>query len=560
MSVDIPPVILANWDEKEGPIIVKAIFPAELAGTNHTPEILISRCYISAESIFAKEKFTKINFSLPLIALKKLAIVNFDMLNETAEDNEMHLFFLVIFVPIATRYALMEAILKIVEPCIAQYKHGQIPDLEGMQREIAQALESKSTEPRIDTAQENIKREFLQIANDRLSKMMSEGITLTVINCPACGYQIFPDELACTRCRLIVRTFCTQCNAIIERSLKFCSKCGIANPRYDPAIWLVTNLEENQRNDSQERLGQNEMCIQEGPRVLSINLGEHKPRPMMNGLEHDMDSTLQSLAKEIEELKGNLEIDTKPDHASKSNLLDAFMNDRSRKKDDMDDSMSRFQEIMIKNPSSNDAIRLINRLASEVNEESERMLPETLMLSWDGDAFLQVAGRILVGRGSKLDDADGVPGILFVTETALLFVSYVEIVRNSSRVFSYFDVGLQHVCNCNTFSQNIKHNEIEFRNHGMSAKKFPLEHSLHVNFSWQAEVQENSWINQAINLRSILMNQKQYPRKSPAPAGMFFQFFGKTSHDNAIKNVLASLQLNFPQVLKIVKEKYPVLF
>ncbi|HME56162.1 MAG TPA: zinc ribbon domain-containing protein [Candidatus Lokiarchaeia archaeon] len=560
MPIDIPPVILANWDEMEGPIIVKALFPAELAGTSHTPEILISRCYISAESIFAKEKFTKINFSLPLIALKKLAIVFFDMLNESAEKNEVFPFLLVIFVPIDTVYAMMESILKIVEPCIEQYKSGQFPELESMQMEIGQVLESKTAGPSTDASQENLKQEFLKIAKDRLDKMMSDGITLRVINCPACGNQIFPDELACTRCRLIVRTFCTQCNAIIERSLKFCTKCGLANPRFDPAIWLVTNLEENQRNENQGSLDSNETGIRDEPRVLSINLGEQKTRAVMKGLDHDMDSALLSMAKEIEELKEDLEIQVIPDQSSETNLLDAFMHERSSKNDDVDNSMSRFREIMLKNPSSSDAIRLINRLENKVNEDSATLLPETLLLSWDCDAFVHAAGRILVGRGSKLDDADGVPGILFITETALIFISYVEIVRNSSRVFSYFDAGLQHVRSCSTFSQNIKNNSVEFKNHGMCAKKFPLEHSLYVNFSWQAEEQENPWINQAINLRSMLMHQKQYPKKPPAPAGMFFQFFGKTSHDNAIKNVLASLQLNFPQVLKIVKEKYPVLF
>nr|MDO8111472.1 zinc ribbon domain-containing protein [Candidatus Sigynarchaeota archaeon] len=471
----------------------------------------------------------------PMIALKKLAIVSFDVMPGSTGSGGEHPFMLVLFVPLDTSNAMTDAILQVVEPRVDAYKNGQAPDLENLQENVLRVLESTIVEEHSSEQQGNLKRDFMTIVKEHLSKMTSKGIALKVIFCPLCGSEIYPDELACTHCRFIVRTFCAQCNAVIERSLKFCSKCGLANPKYDPAVWLVTNLDEYQKG------------VENSRRENTMPGGR-------KNLEKELDASINSLDSEIQTLKEELEAGNEQGRKSKVTLYETFTRDRAK-----DESVSRFQDLMLQNPASSEAVRLIQHLAGDLQDAGALNVPEGVLLSWDCDAFLHAAGRVLVGSGSRLADAGGIPGTIFITETALIFVSYKEEPGEPSR-FSYFDASLQHVGALNTFSLDLKNNAILFENHGMSAKKFPLEHTLCANFSWIAGENEDTWVTQAIKLRSMLLHQKLYPKKPPAPAGMFFQFIGKPPSDNAIKNVLASLQLNFPDVLKIVKEKYPVLF
>jgi hypothetical protein len=560
MNVEKPPIILANWHEDGGPAIIASIFPPELAGTAHTPEVLISRCYISTESIFAKGDYSKTNFTLPMLALKKLALVNVDALDPNEGNGRKDAFFLVIFLPLDTHSATVDAVLEIVEPRIEEYKNGKVPDLELLQDEVSRALETNATRSGASKTQDEAKQELSEIVKDRISKMADKGMPLKVINCPACGFSIFPDELACTQCRFIVRTFCAQCNAMIDRSLKFCPKCGLPNPRYEPVISLFTMLDEKEAESREKGIG-----TEEGPRILSVSpavaafLGMQKASTTPETLERDLDASMQAMEGEIEAMKKDLE-SRQDDDPSKARLLDAFSRDRLAIKDYIEDATSRFQDIMLQNPASDDAVRLINRLAGASLAVEDNIPPEAVLLSWDCDAYLQSGGRLLVGRGERIDDADGIPGTMFVTETALIFISFKENLDDASNVFSYFDASLQHLGDCNTFSPRIKNNAIEFKIHGMCAKKLPLEHSMAVNFSWIPGEEDHPWVNQAIALRSVLKHQKEHPERPPAPAGIFLQFSGKSPFDNAIKSVLANLQLYFPQVLKKVVQKYPMLF
>ncbi len=561
MDVEKPPIILANWHEDEGPTIIESIFPPELAGTAHTPEVLISRCYISTESVFAKGDYSKTNFTLPMLAIKKLALVNVDVLTLNEGNDRKAPFFMVIFVPLDTPPAALDGIIEIIEPCIEEYKSGKVPDLELLQDEIQRGLETKTTSHDAGEIQEETKQELSRIVEGRISKMVNKGASLKVINCPSCGSPIFPDELACTQCRFIVRTFCAQCNAMIDRSLKFCPRCGLPNPRYDPAIGLFSMLDEKESEGRREEgIGD-----EEAPRIVSVSpavaalLGMQNASTPPENLERDLDASVQALEEEIEAMKKDLEA-KQDDDPSKARLLDAFSRDRLAIKDYIEDATSRFQDIMLQNPASDDAVRLISRLAGASSIVEDDVPPEAVLLSWDCDAFLQSGGRFLVGRGARPDEADGIPGTMFVTETALIFISFKESLDDASNVFSYFDASLQHLGDCNTFSPRIKNNAIEFKIHGMCAKKLPLEHSMAVNFSWIPGEVDHPWVDQAIALRSILKHQQQQPERRPAPAGIFFQFSGKSPFDNAIKNVLASLQLNFPRVLEKVVQKYPMLF
>jgi len=80
MTVEKPSIILADWNEERGPLIIDSLFPEQFGDLDDSPEVLVTRCYINAQSIFARADFSKINFSVPMVSIKKLAIVFFDII------------------------------------------------------------------------------------------------------------------------------------------------------------------------------------------------------------------------------------------------------------------------------------------------------------------------------------------------------------------------------------------------------------------------------------------------------------------------------------------------
>lgn len=145
------PVILADWDEEKGPLIIDSLFPREEGDIDDSPEVLITRCYISAQSIFARVEFSKITFSIPMVSLKKLAIVFFDVVPDKAVRGGKRPFILVLFLPIETRHGLIDEIASHVEPFLDEYRRGTIPDLGSLQdvagRAIAGAQPAAAVQP-----------------------------------------------------------------------------------------------------------------------------------------------------------------------------------------------------------------------------------------------------------------------------------------------------------------------------------------------------------------------------------------------------------------------------
>src|SRR5271157_6168085 len=91
MTVEKPPIILADWNEERGPLIIDSIFPEKYQDMDDSPEVLVTRCYINAQSIFARAEFSKINFSIPMVSIKKLAIVFFDVVPDRSEEHTSEL-------------------------------------------------------------------------------------------------------------------------------------------------------------------------------------------------------------------------------------------------------------------------------------------------------------------------------------------------------------------------------------------------------------------------------------------------------------------------------------
>ncbi len=144
MTVEKPSIILADWNEERGPLIIDSLFPEQFGDLDDSPEVLVTRCYINAQSIFARADFSKINFSVPMVSIKKLAIVFFDIILDEKVRGGKRPFILVVFVPIETSYRLIEPISKVVDPFLDVYKHETIPELVVLQDQVAAAIENEA--------------------------------------------------------------------------------------------------------------------------------------------------------------------------------------------------------------------------------------------------------------------------------------------------------------------------------------------------------------------------------------------------------------------------------
>nr|MDO8084528.1 hypothetical protein [Candidatus Sigynarchaeum springense] len=140
MTAEKPSIILADWNEERGPLIIDSIFPEQLGDVDDSPEVLVTRCYINAQSIFARADFSKINFSVPMVSIKKLAVVFFDVIPDEKVRGGKRPFILVVFVPIETSYGMIERIEKVVDPFLDVYKQETIPELVVIQDQIVAAL------------------------------------------------------------------------------------------------------------------------------------------------------------------------------------------------------------------------------------------------------------------------------------------------------------------------------------------------------------------------------------------------------------------------------------
>ncbi|NMC05500.1 MAG: zinc ribbon domain-containing protein [Candidatus Lokiarchaeota archaeon] len=545
-----PGVILADWDEEIGPVIVKSIFPALDAGTANNPEVIATRCYVSAESIFAKEKFSKIHFNLPLIAIKKLAVVSFDIISDDTVRGAHRPFMLILFVPLDTSYSITDALLQVTEPFIETYKGGQVPDLEALQDKALAVLESGAgTSPARDSSKEELKKELSELVKEHMTRLGSQGISLNVYKCPGCGTLVYPDEIACTKCRLIIRTYCDRCNALVERNLKQCSRCGNPNRRYDGMI----KLEVQKDVDELDLLA--ETGLADTARDTNVS---HVARSLGLDPEQDFDASSSDLEKEIEALK--LKLDDQQKKTTKARLFETFTRNYGGYKVGDEDIPSQSLGGMLKEAAVDEVDLLIKSMAVlPPDEKTGKAEPDKVVKSWDCEAYLQAAGRVLVGLGSNPLYASGIPGIMIVTDTAVMFVSYLEQLGGISRLFAYFDASLQHLGDCNKFHPDLSRNSMIFRNHGIIKQKLPLEPTFSVNFTWSADKAEGGWEHQAQQLKSTLQRLQLFSTKPPIPAGRFFFFTGKPPSDNSIKSVLAGITVFAPQAIKIIKARFSML-
>jgi hypothetical protein len=476
--------------------------------------------------------------------------VNFDVIADESVRGSRRPFMLVLFVPLETKYTVTDALLGVTAPFIETYKAGQVPDLGALQDQVVAVLEAGlQKEETGDASKAELKKELSDLVKEHLTRLSGQGISLKVYACPGCGTLVYPDEIACTKCRFLVRTYCDRCNAMVERNLRQCPRCGNRNPRFDSTVKLT----EQDGIDDLDVLA--ETGIAETARDTNAT---RVTRTLGLDPEQDFDDSSSDLEKEIEALK--LKLDDQQKKATKAKLFETFTRNYGGYKVGDQDIPAISLDSTFKEAAVDEVDLLIKSMAVlPPDEKTGKVVPDKVVRSWDCEAYLQAAGKVLVGLGSNPMYASGIPGIMFITDTAIMFVSYLEQLGGISRLFAYFDASLQHLGDCNKFHPGINKNSMVFRNHGIIKRKLPLEPTFSVNFTWSANKAEGGWENQAQMLKSTLQRLQLFAVKQPIPAGRYFFFTGKQPTDNSIKSVLAGIQVFAPQAIKVIQARFPVL-
>ncbi|MHA1793748.1 MAG: zinc ribbon domain-containing protein, partial [Promethearchaeota archaeon] len=207
------------------------------------------------------------------------------------------------------------------------------------------------------------------------------------IPCPRCGQPIYSDEVACTRCRLIIRYFCDRCNNPVLIYNKFCTKCGAPNPKYDPSL-APPSVENKQESLDQEPHPITKPRLQDEDEKFPI--------------EKEFDEECSKIEKEIENLKKVL--DTRMEtHAAKTDKLN------SQKTPDMDKSIENTRSsnnapspflldfdhkvTLLERPVVDEAHLIIQSIPITSADESKEREIIKLLDYWDAEVYVHSKSR-----------------------------------------------------------------------------------------------------------------------------------------------------------------------
>ncbi|MHA1791115.1 MAG: zinc ribbon domain-containing protein [Promethearchaeota archaeon] len=600
-----PPIILADWDEDEGPIIVDSIFEPFTGNMDDNPEVLVTRCYISAQSIFAREKFTKINFNLPMVPIKKLAIVFFDVFPDESVRGGNRPFILVIFTPLNIKYGIIDNMVSIVEPYLDQYKKGIKPDLLELQVKIENLIENMPEESGKEPSGQH------DPGNVPPAMPTMKKLSLQLVQCPRCGYTVYPEEVSCTNCRFLIRSFCAKCNNLVLRSSKFCDKCGAVNEKYDPNV-NITMIDHVSGNSGPESLSLEDQVEMEFQREMqniyfsneNNDSEKNAPNEVKLEIEKEFDIQNKSIASEINRLKESfsknkvtdkkLELndhllnqalnegkeDRKRKDIIKNLLVDSFTRDyegfRRGTKNLPDQSMQKMLDepavdeihLLIKSMNFGEKINEPKSSGGQLQDVTDLEIkartrpepePEHLLMEWNTTAFLRSKSKVLIGFGTNITKGKGIPGTLFICESTLIFFSYNELIAGVQGVFSYFDADLTSLFSWN-FSPEPEQNLVVFTPHGFLKEQVPGAENIFLHFSWGANgSSQEEFEKKSLMLKSSIQRAQLYPRRPPITAGKFVFLVSKMPTDPFIKNIIGTLQLHFPPVVQVILKRYPML-
>ncbi|MBD3185811.1 hypothetical protein GF325_03195 [Candidatus Bathyarchaeota archaeon] len=574
-----PSMILADWDEEIGPIIVDSLDAGMLLSSDDdNPEVLISRCYISAQSIFAREKFKQINFILPMVSIDRHAIVFLDVVTDSKVRGGKRPFILAIFVPSGTKYAVADTLVETIQPMLISYKQGQRLNLNPIQEETVRILEASQQN-------EDFTLEALDQEKTLGDMQAGAGGTLKIVifSCPNCGSAIYPEEVACTRCRVVIRTFCPRCNGLVEKNRKHCPNCSMPNLRFDPDMVLAqgfatpNNNQESNKNaltsdeviemTFNEELGLPDEGLEELKKIKrDVQRAGHF---RIGGMEREFEDANVNVAAEIDNLKRELSrehgSDPKlPDRArmarTKDILVDSFTRDFTGFKKASKDLQSQSMDESFNEPAVDEVHLLIKSMNIMPPEEpaNHEEWRDSLVMEWDCNVFLHAGNRILVGLGSDPARSAPVPGTIFITETTILFFSYLEKHEDIYGILAYFDGGIQSLENF-TLAPDISDNMLFFKSHGIFEKKFPTARNVYLHFTWPEDIPREDFSSQATVLQSYLQRFQLNGKVAPMNVGKYAFMTGKHPGDPSIKNLLGEISIYYPGIMRRITDRYPSL-
>ncbi|MHA1730292.1 MAG: hypothetical protein ACTSU5_00020 [Promethearchaeota archaeon] len=188
ISSELPGILLTDWDEKEGPMVIVESLP----GIDEPAEILATQSYLSAQNVFSSVEFSRISFSLPNLKIRRKMKIYFDVVEDESVRGGRRPFMLAVYFPLETPDSFLERFDDVVHPYVEGYKDGVKPDAAKLQDDVARFYLSEY--PKYLEAREKGGPEGT-VAEEPVAVTSPEDSVILKIYCEICKREI-PMEVA----------------------------------------------------------------------------------------------------------------------------------------------------------------------------------------------------------------------------------------------------------------------------------------------------------------------------------------------------------------------------
>jgi len=172
-----PGLLLADWDETKGPVVVQFLLPEII----EPPEVLAAQMYISAQNVFSSEQFSEISFCLPLLKVKRKVKIFFNYVEDSNVRGGRRPFIFCVFLELETRDTTFEKVDDVIEGAIVNYRKEKSLDLSAIQAQVVDCLKT----PEVYSSQ----KEVLEVPE--IAKEVPTGdLTILKVFCEKCSKAI----------------------------------------------------------------------------------------------------------------------------------------------------------------------------------------------------------------------------------------------------------------------------------------------------------------------------------------------------------------------------------
>ncbi|OLS14167.1 MAG: hypothetical protein RBG13Loki_2217 [Promethearchaeota archaeon CR_4] len=172
-----PGLLLADWDETKGPVVIQFLLPDIV----EPPEVLAAQMYVSAQNVFSSEQFSEISFCLPLLKVKRKVKIFFNYVEDTNVRGGRRPFIFCVFLELETLDTTFEKVDDVIEGEIADYRNGKNLNLSAIQTQVVNCLKTPKKIPSQEVAAEVPEGE---------TEVPSEDLTILKVFCEKCSKAI----------------------------------------------------------------------------------------------------------------------------------------------------------------------------------------------------------------------------------------------------------------------------------------------------------------------------------------------------------------------------------